>query len=83
MEIQIFQVEGAGRFPFDMLRYDCCFPYTEIDTACMVADKVSRRIVTLARHIETKESLPCDGRWRSFGWRVVSLFYEDRGEWSL
>ena len=28
-------VEGTGEFPFDMLRYDACFPTTSEDAAAM------------------------------------------------
>lgn len=29
VEVVRFVVEGIGGFPFDMLRYDCCFPVHE------------------------------------------------------
>ena len=68
-------VEGAGSFPFDMLRYDSCFPYEQEDSR-MLEDhhRERRRVVLLRRGVndgpgETR-------RWASFGWRVVGTFIE-------
>lgn len=62
-----FEVEGSGEFPYDMLRYDMCWPATEMyDSAQLSTRKNERRKVTL-RGLRS----PTDGRWRSFGWTVL------------
>jgi hypothetical protein len=63
-------VEGGGDFPFDMLRYDCCYPELESEARAMLAER--RRQVTLTR-VSLNPDLPTFGRWRSFGWTVVSI----------
>ena len=61
-----FTVEGAGSFPFDMLRYDGCYPRSERDSAAIKAD--GRRTVTL---IARERFSPTTARWESFLWRVI------------
>jgi hypothetical protein len=68
---QTFEVEGRCIFPVDMLRYDGCFPASEIE-----AGKIERALdgsniglwrVTLKRYIfDTKSQLPTFDRWKSF-----------------
>lgn len=62
-----FYVIGRGEFPFDMLRYDRCWPAETID-----ADKISP-IVSVHRTVclETNEKQITVKRWESFGWRVI------------
>lgn len=67
-----FVVEGSHDFPIDMLRYDRCWPRSE-DQAIAVAPYHfsqfrEKRQVKLRGLNE-----PTDGRWESFGWRVVSF----------
>lgn len=73
MYFQKFTVEGSGRFPFDMLRYDACWPYEEYkDSGKLGGDYAEPvRQVTLARLVERKDVQPTVGRWNSFDWRVV------------
>lgn len=78
--MQTVVVEGSGIFPFDMLRYDNCVPATERDSATMgdgdpmegIGGISSRRRVTLKRFSFTTNHPATEGRWRSFGWMVVS-----------
>lgn len=66
-----FAVDGAGRFPFDMLRYDACFPHTGDDAGKIDTDYGrDRRSVTLV-HYGDKFWTPTAGRWSSFTWSVV------------
>lgn len=58
-------VVGAGEFPFDMLRYDCCWPANETDSYKLSSDHVEVREVHL-QGIRT----PHYGRWASFGWNI-------------
>ena len=60
-----FYVIGYGEFPFDMLRYDRCWPATSQEAA-MIAATQARRTVCL----QTNEARITVRRWESFGWRV-------------
>jgi hypothetical protein len=67
-----FTVEGAGEFPMDMLRYDRCFPRNEKDANAAQDRERGRRQVELTRpHCEAYWT-PTEGRWQSFGWKVVA-----------
>lgn len=69
---QHFIVEGHGRFPIDMLRYDCCWLTDEIwDEATLLDYDLPLRQVKITRYVESKTSMP-SGRWPSRGgWRVI------------
>jgi hypothetical protein len=72
--LQKFTVEGHGTFPFDMLRYDYCFPNCEENNLEVERVKGTwgvRRQVKLARYCENKKSMPTQARWHSFGWTVL------------
>ena len=67
-----FKVQGEFSFPIDMLRYDCCFPYSEGDSI-----KIERILrdrtagpVELGAYQE-KRWIPTAGRWESFLWKVT------------
>jgi len=64
----VFTVEGAGQFPFDMLRYDACWPYRGVDAAKLEHHQLDRRRVTVESRSRTT---PTTARWQSFGWSVV------------
>lgn len=70
-ELYTFTVEGAGEFPFDMLRYDACWPYSEGRDSTELSSEshfsFRRRVVLQSQ----QESGPTPGRWQSFGWRFV------------
>jgi hypothetical protein len=66
-----FHVRGRGAFPFDMLRYDCCYP-ASTDDAVKLSERWSgddgltaswRTICLKAAHGSFTA-----GRWASFGW---------------
>jgi hypothetical protein len=68
-EQHLFTVEGSGTFPFDMLRYDCCWPYSEgYDSGQLEPHERGKRRVVLATRWR---NAPTVGRWNSFNWRVV------------
>lgn len=73
-EAAVFTVEGAGDFPFDMLRYDSCWPYSEGHDSSALSQYGThgreRRRVVMQTYSPTA---PTTGRWQSFGWRVVAL----------
>jgi hypothetical protein len=71
-KLHVFQVQGSGEFPFDMLRYDSCWPSrSDPDVIAMAPHHRSSRL----KEKRTVELVglrePTAGRWESFGWRVV------------
>lgn len=73
-----FTVEGIGQFPFDMLRYDGCYPAGSEDAKAMgqVNPRVARRVrLTTLRgflpDVNPENLGPTVGRWLSYGWRIV------------
>ncbi len=70
-----FQVEGTRPFPYDMLRYDSCFPATSAD-ACVLESLQNPRFggeefsLRLVHHDARQDWHPEVGRWKSFLWRV-------------
>lgn len=65
-----FIVEGSGNFPFDMLRYDMCWPYRGEDSAKLEHFERDHRRVTLQSCSRTP---PTKARWVSFNWSVVEV----------
>lgn len=70
MYVLEFEVSGVADFPFDMLRYDECFPARSEDVSKMCG-RDKRRSVTLRTYTTDRRQMPTDGRWKSFGWRVT------------
>ena len=68
MKVITFTVMGKGRFPFDMLRYDQCFPCDGISVHNTEADTVAVRSVKL---ISIASSGITSLRWASFNWYVA------------
>ena len=67
-----FTVEGSGEFPFDMLRYDHCFPAAAEDAARLHRHARHRRTVRLRARFQTRpREYPTRERWKSFRWIVV------------
>jgi len=70
-----FTVEGQGRFPIDMLRYDSCYPASESES-CKLSESVENgglavRRVELACRNDRERWTPMAARWESFGWTVL------------
>jgi hypothetical protein len=70
-----FKVQGSGSFPVDMLRYNACYPADTEDAIEMLADHRDEdynkpRTITLST-LAHKGWEPTNGRWESFGWRVL------------
>ncbi len=71
-----FTVEGSGRFPIDMLRYDSCFPETEFEGSGRIGDDttIDRREVKLMTYHEHKaRNGLTPARWASFGWKIIEV----------
>lgn len=71
-QLHEFIVEGSGVFPFDMLRYDQCWPKSETTDSAAI-ERTTRHVYSGDEKV-TLVGLgkPTEGRWNSFGWRVVS-----------
>jgi hypothetical protein len=71
-----FKATGSGEFPVDMLRYDGCYPRTTED-ACNLKlgefDRKERRTVELVMVVDSKDRVPTERRWASFGWAVSDM----------
>ena len=72
----LFTVEGRGRFPMDMLRYDRAVPSTGDDVTTLEDDRglamaFVRRVELMAFAPVGNKLEPTTERWRSFGWSVV------------
>jgi hypothetical protein len=65
-----FTVEGKNDFPFDMLRYDLCWPASESDSS-LISFSITQP--GRERTIKLKGLTgPTPRRWASFGWTVVA-----------
>jgi len=77
--ISSFIVSGKGRFPVDMLRYDCCWP-RDGASAEAILTPVDREVRAAPREVRLvtgkQHGAPCVGRWASFGWTVTLCFDE-------
>jgi hypothetical protein len=63
--LHVFTVTGTHDFPYDMLRYDTCWPEREMDTP-----KLGRRSTDTRRVGMIGLHEPTGARWSSFGWEV-------------
>jgi len=73
-----YMVEGRGHFPADMLRYDRSWAITGLgDPEDPLQPK--RTVVLATRQPVGKWRAPTEGRWRSFGWKVLArnVSFED------
>lgn len=78
--VQVITVQGRGGFPIDMLRYDHCHPDSEMDSGTIAVSfgRYSNTYnetftVKVRRIVENKSSYPTEGRWNSFGWKVLNV----------
>jgi hypothetical protein len=68
----VYSVIGRGHFPVDMLRYDNAIPTKEEDAGKIAPSKWADESAFDIRKVELKsEFYPTNGRWESFGWRVL------------
>lgn len=61
----LVQVTGGGIFPFDMLRYDQCWPFSEPDSTKLVTFGEIRTI-----KLCNASGVWTSSRWKSFAWDV-------------
>jgi hypothetical protein len=69
MKLKTFVVEGAGQFPYDMLRYVPCWPATENDSPELQPSRTTHRSVTMETF---SGGAVTPERWKSFLWKVRS-----------
>lgn len=71
-KLYVFEVEGRGTFPIDMLRYDSCWPKSEGTDSHEVESTFRPRSGGITRKV-TLIGLtePTEARWQSFGWKVL------------
>jgi hypothetical protein len=67
-----FSVVGKGRFPFDMLRHDRCYPRDSVAASWLDDGERGVREIELVSEQLQRGWLPTFERWRSFGWVVVT-----------
>lgn len=72
-----FTVLGKGNFPYDMLRFDRCYP-ADSGSAGQIENRRTQELrhVCLITHDVRKNWLPEFERWKSFGWVVKSTAWE-------
>jgi len=78
-----FEVTGRGGFPYDMLRYDRCYPTDTLSAQTMeihdewAPDAAMRvkgdRTIKLRCIHSGKQWEPTKARWNSFGWGVTEI----------
>lgn len=59
-----------GQFPLDMLRYDACYPATQVDVVAMSeysSEPYTPQIVTVRKITDSKCNGFTPARWQSFG----------------
>lgn len=78
LKLEYTAVIGDGSFPFDMLRYDQCFPACcEHCSWHLEGDEnEEERIVILGRYMRQSDRWTPD-RWEHFGWNL--MVYNGRG----
>lgn len=59
-----YTVSGTGEFPFDMLRFESCWPNDKHDAANL-GTRSYRRVTLLGPHA------PDVKRWKAYGWIVI------------
>lgn len=78
-KVSTFIVTGIGQFPFDMLRYDGCYPASEQEARKLqgycnnlyTSERVRERLSVELRTCH--EGAPTTARWSSFLWRVTHI----------
>jgi len=69
-----FTVEGTDNFPFDMLRYDSCYPRDQESAVAIGRNRFyNPESIDQPRRVNLVSTYhgPTNGRWQSFGWKVV------------
>jgi hypothetical protein len=72
MTTRYFEVKGSWPFPYDMLRYDHCYPANESDSLALteMANGATEGIVTV-KLMSNSPHAPTHKRWESFLWKAT------------
>lgn len=65
-----FTVRGSGEFPYDMLRYDACWPYSEGHDSPHLSSPNGHGPRTVVLQTQNPHA-PTVRRWESFTWKVL------------
>jgi len=66
MFYHILTLEGRGRFPLDMLRYDRCFPHRQEDVSALDAEPGENWKCQVVQYTTTRQHRFTPARWSSF-----------------
>jgi len=69
---RLFVVEGSGQFPYDMLRYDQCWPHDQTASSMLAVTAHRRRVALASDWIEA----PSAKRWEASAWQVIDQGFE-------
>lgn len=64
-----YTVTGKGHFPFDMLRYDACWP-ARPECVMVLEFQPERPNMDARKVVLRSDQAPTRDRWSSFGWQV-------------
>lgn len=68
------QVTGGGLFPFDMLRYDQCWPRFETEARRLGDTHMQQVTFNVSRYARERNAPGWTvERWRSMGWTLTPL----------
>jgi hypothetical protein len=72
-KVWVFTVEGNGQFPFDMLRYDACYPAKSADVIAVHPSgrRDGKIMETRQATLKSLSGPPTVDRWKSYGWIVT------------
>ena len=68
-----FTVTGTHEFPWDMLRYDRCWPHHETTITEMAPYHRSSRYNEMRTVMLQGLREPTEARWSSFGWKILDV----------
>ena len=68
-----FKVAGETAFPFDMLRWDGCYPASGDAVHEMITLSGQRTVELCQDHDAAKDPCITKDRWASYGWPVVDI----------
>jgi hypothetical protein len=84
IEFKVQPISKVPRqFPIDMLRYDSCYPASNMDSVSRIVDTMDYNISAKDFEIKSitlihlshgnKNWTPTNARWESFGYKVIDI----------
>ena len=71
--IHTIEVAGRGAFPYDMLRFGCCWPSTTTDASNIEPDAIGKRTIRLDVYGNVVHLDHTLLRFRSFLWAAKAV----------